>query len=107
MSFDISESIGQMASAMEQSVGQDISVGAGQIASFAAQALSKQKESLAELAQARLENELDQDEFEEELQREMLIVETEMLTADVMAKAAVQKAIQAAITVLSKAVMPI
>ena len=103
MSFDISDSIGQMAGAMEQSVGKD----ASEFASYAVEVLSKQQEALAELAEARLEGELDQDEFEEELQREMLIVESEMLAANVIAKAAVQKAIQAAIKVLTKAVMPL
>ena len=88
---------------MKDSLGE----GAGDIASYAVKALKNQKASLAELAEARQSGELDEAEFEEELQREMLITETEMLAVTVIGKAAIQKAIQAAIGVLTKLVMPL
>lgn len=103
MSFDISSAIGDMAGAMSDSIGE----GAGDLAGFAVAALSKQAEALAELAEARASGELDEAEFEAELQREMLITETEMLAVTVIGKAALQKAIQAAVGALTKLACPI
>lgn len=96
MSFDISSAIGEMAGAMQASVAED----AGDIAQFAQRVLMNQKDSLAELAQARLDGDLDEEEFTDELKREMLVTETELLALTVMGKAAIQKAIQAATSVL-------
>ncbi|MFT4928626.1 MAG: hypothetical protein ACI8WB_004746 [Phenylobacterium sp.] len=123
MSFDITNAIGQMAGAIGQmagaigqmagamgqmagAMGHSITDGADDIRAFAQQALLNQQDALVELAQARLDGSLDQQEFEQELTREMLIVETEMLAVTVIGKAALQKAIQAAMGVLFKLVIP-
>lgn len=100
MSFDIDNALGEMADAMKLSVAGDL----GDIRSFALEALNKQRASLEELAQARLDGDLDDEELQEELAREMLVVETELLAVTVMGKAMVQKAINAAIGVLMKIV---
>lgn len=102
MSFDINSAISEMAGVMGGSIGK----GVADIAIFADKALSNQKEALAELAQARQEGELDDAEFAQELQREMLVVESEMLTVTAIGKAALQQAIQAAIGTFTSLVKP-
>ena len=103
MSFDINNAIGQMINTMKSTANQD----GIDISTYAAKVLDNQKESLAELVQARLDGDLDQAEFEEELQREKLVAESELLALEVMGKAMVQKALNAAFEVLVKMVVPI
>lgn len=103
MDFNIDSAIGSMGDAMQGSLGE----GVGDIASFAVAALSKQKDSLAELADALRSGDINQQDFEEEMQRQMVIVETELLTVTVIGKAAIQKAINAAISALSSIAKPI
>lgn len=103
MDFDIDSAIGGMSDAMQGSLGE----GAGEIASFALTALSKQKDALAELADALRTGDISRQDFEEEMQRQMLIVETELLTVTVIGKAAIQKAINAAISAVTSMVKPI
>ena len=103
MDFDIDSAIGGMSDAMQGSLGE----GVDDIASFAVTALSKQKDALAELADALRSGDIEQEDFEQEMQRQMLIVETELLTVTVIGKAAIQKAINAAISALSTIAKPI
>ncbi|NQZ11232.1 MAG: hypothetical protein HRT35_29115 [Algicola sp.] len=102
MNFDINSAISEMAGAMQGSVGK----GVADIAIAANTALSNQKEALAALAEALQQGDLDEAEFAQELQREMLVVETQMLTVTVIGKAAVQKALQAAIGTLTSLIKP-
>lgn len=103
MSFNIDNAISQMVGAMKSSLGADVK----DISSYATQVFENQKESLAELSQALLDGDLDQQEFEQELQREKLVSETELLALQVMGKAAIQQALTAAFNVLIKLVKPI
>lgn len=97
MSFEIDNALAQMVDAMKVAVGES----AQEMEKFALAALAKQKAALEELTQARLDGDLDDEEFEDEIKREMLVMETELLTLTVMGKALVQKAINAAIAALT------
>jgi len=59
--------------------------------------LDSKKESLRKLGEALLNNEIDDELFNKELKREMLVVEAELLTNKIMKKASAEKAINKAI----------
>ncbi len=103
MSFNINVALGEMADAMQLSVACD----AGDIQQFALKALNRQKAAFEELAIALADGDLDQDEFQDEIAREMLVVETELLAVTAMGKAMVQKAINAAINTLVQLALPV
>ena len=67
------------------------------------QALEAQKASIEALAQAKLNGEINEDEFAAELEREKAILEVELITLEIIAKATVQKAINAAMSCLTSA----
>ncbi|NGN96222.1 hypothetical protein G5S52_00700 [Grimontia sp. S25] len=66
--------------------------------------IDRQKVELEELLAAREQGLLTGDEFEVELEREKLIAEAEVLTAQIATKAEVQKAVNKAFNVLLKSV---
>lgn len=102
MSFDIEHGVNEMLGAMKLSIGSDYM----EIEAFARQALVNQESSVKILAQALENGDLDRDEFEYEMKREMQVVEIELLATKVMGKAAIQKALQAAVTALTRFIKP-
>ena len=100
MSLNIGEVLKDMADAMKDSVREDV----GDISEYAKQILENKKESLEELGAARLSGEIDDEIFDREINREKTVVETELLTIQIMTKAQAQKAVNAAIDVFVQAV---
>ena len=100
MNFRIDEVLADMVKAMEDSVGEDVS----DIAEYARKILENEKESLAELARARIDENIDEEDFGREIEREMKVVEAELLTIKIMTKAAAEQAINAAVNVFLDAV---
>ena len=64
--------------------------------------MAKQEDSLEELIQARKDGEITTQEFEIEIQREQKILEAEMLSLQITAKAEIQKLVNGVIQALSK-----
>ncbi|MCK4814611.1 hypothetical protein KA005_02480 [bacterium] len=100
MSFSIGEVLKDMAIAMKDSVREDV----GDISEYAKQILENEKESLEELGSARLSGEIDDEVFDREIKREKTVVETELLTIQIMTKVQAQKAVNAAIDVFVQAI---
>jgi hypothetical protein len=100
MSFDIEQVLKDMADAVADSVKE----GAGDIKSSAKEILDLEKESLKELAEAKLKGNIDQEAFDREIEREKKVVEAELLTIEIMTKALAQKAVSAAIDVFVRAI---
>ena len=100
MSFNINNVINDMVSVMKNSVESD----AEDISGYAQQVLQGEKETLQELAELRLNGQITDEELKSELQDEKDTVEAQMLALVVMNKAMIQKAANAAMDVLFKAV---
>jgi len=78
--------------------------GADDIKGAVKEILDAEKESLRELGEARLKNEIDDTVFNRELEREKKVVEAELLTIQIMTKALAQKAVNEALDIFVKAV---
>ncbi len=100
MSFDIDQVLEDMAGAMADTVKK----GVGDIKNAVQEILDAERESLKELGEARLRNEIDDAVFDREIEREKKVVEAELLTVAIMTKALAQKAVNAAMDVFVKAV---
>jgi len=100
MSFDIESVLRDMVSAINDSAKEDV----GDIKEYAETIIKNEKESLKELGEARVLGEIPDDVFDREIKREKKVVETELLTIQIMTEAAVQKAVNAAIDVFITAV---
>lgn len=100
MNIDIIKIFSDMAKVAGQSLEADgAEIGLGMV-----NVLNNNKQSLAELAQGRIDGEINDEDFSAELAREKLIVEAEMITLEIAGKAAIQKAVNSAMDVLTKAV---
>ena len=66
--------------------------------------LNNNKESISELIQARANGDIDQQDFDIEMEREKSILEVEMIGQEIASKAAIQKAVNAAMGTLTNAV---
>jgi hypothetical protein len=100
MPVDIGEIINKMLDAMRGVAANDWP----KIEGYAKSIVEKERDVLKNLAQLRIEDKLTQEEFESELRDEKDTVEAELLAVQVLGKAAVQKAANAAIKVFSDAV---
>ncbi len=100
MQFDINEVLADMISAVKGIVSENWD----EVKSVTNQFLQRRKERLELLVDLRLKKELSQDKFESRLQDEKLIFEAELHAIAVVSKAIAQKAANAAIDVLTKAV---
>ncbi len=100
MTFDIDEVIREMIAAIAGVVQED----EGDISGYAKEIMEKEKETLAELSDLRLQGEIDDEEFQSEIEDEKETIAAELKAVVVMEKAMVQKAVNAAIDVLIKAV---
>jgi len=100
MNFDINEVLADMLSAVKGTVSENWD----EVKSPASQFVQRRKERLELLAELRLNKELSQEKFESRLKDEKLILEAELHAIAVISKAIAQKAANAAIDVLLKAV---
>ena len=76
----------------------------GDIEEYGKEILENEKESLELIGQERLAGRWSEEKFDDELEREKKVMEAELLTIQIMTKAAAQKAINAAIEVFVNAV---
>jgi hypothetical protein len=100
MDFDINEILADMLNAVEGEVKDNWK----NVKDAASTFLQYRKERLSLLAELRLNNEIDQDFFERRLADEAKILESELHSIAIISKAIAQKAANAAIEVLQKAI---
>ena len=100
MSFDIDAVLGDMLIAVKDSVDADWD----DVKGYAKQVFENEKEALAELAEQRLRGKITEEELKSELDDEKDTVEAELKAIQVMTKAMAQRAANAAMDVLSKAI---
>jgi hypothetical protein len=101
MSVDISNLFNDMAQSAASVLGDEASAAQQGIM----QVFQNNKDSMAELIEARANGDIDQEEFESELEREKLVMEAELITLEIIAKSAVQKAMNAAMDTLKSALV--
>jgi len=100
MNIDINAVVSDMLSAIKGTVEGNWK----KVESTVNQFLQNRKERLQLLVQLRIDNEIDQDEFDSRLADEKLIIEAELNALAVLSKAIAQNAANAAIAILQKAV---
>ena len=100
MNFDINEVLADMLSAVKGTVEDNWD----EVKSTANQFLQRKKERLELLAVLRINGDLSQKKFESRLEDEKLIAEAELNAIAVISKAIAQKAANAAMVILHKAV---
>jgi len=77
------------------------------VLSYIQKVFEGERESLKALCDARLADQIDDAEFNQELDREKSVLEGELLTARIMTKAGTQKAVNAAMGVLQKTIQSV
>lgn len=100
MAFDINETVAQMLGAVKTTVKDNWSMVKGSANTF----LQTRKDRLELLASLRLSNEISQKFFLKRVEDEKKILESELHAIAILTKATAQKAANAALDVLSKAV---
>ncbi len=100
MSFNISDVLTNMKTAAYDAVKDDVHV----IPDYINEILEGEKEALKILAEERLAGNFTDEEFLHELEREKDVLQTQMLTIEIMTLALAQKAVNAAMDVLIKAI---
>jgi hypothetical protein len=100
MNLNMSEVLADMLSAIKGTVGDNWN----EVKGVADQFLQRRKERLEMLAELRMTGELTSDKFESRLLDEKLIAEAELNAVSVVSKAIAEKAANAAIGILQKAV---
>lgn len=100
MSFDINETIGQMANAIKGSLQQDWSAAKDAVNTY----LNNRKARLELLADMRIQGQIDDGFMKKRLADEEVILESELHSIAILTKAAAQHAANAAIDVLEKAI---
>jgi hypothetical protein len=100
MSFDFGSVAGEMVDAIKKNASDE----SGKISGYARTIVEKEKVILEELAQARLANDISEQEFKDEMEREKKVLQAELLTFEIMSKAMAQKAVNAAVNVFINAI---
>lgn len=100
MNFNMNEVLSGMLSAIQGTVTDHWD----EVKSTANQFLQRKKERLKLMAELRISGELSQEKFESRLEDEKLILEAELNALAVISKAIAQKAVNAAMDILDKAV---
>ena len=100
MGLNVENLMEQMADAANSEVADSV----GDIRTFAKEVFKRKEESLKELALARAANEIDDEIFNMEIEREKKVVEAELLTMQIMTKASAQKAVNAALDIFAASV---
>jgi hypothetical protein len=99
MSFDIDKTLADMAKAISAVFSGDWP----KIKECAEKVLKDEKAALADIAKARLLDEINDEELKSELEDEQATLEAALLVCEIKAKAMVQKAINAALNVFVEA----
>lgn len=92
MAIDLEKTLGLMLQALEKEVG----AGRKKFLLVSEEFLASNKERFEMIAKLRLDGELTEDEFVDRLNDEKMMLEAQLNTLRVLAKAAVQKAVNAA-----------
>jgi hypothetical protein len=100
MSFNIETVLKDMGVAAKKTLEKDL----GEIEDFSKEILEEEEESLELIAKERVAGRWSEEKFNRELGREKKVIEAELLTIEIMTKAAAQRAVNAAIEVFVKAV---
>lgn len=100
MSLDMNNVISDMLSAASEAIDEGI----GDFNTYAGRILENHRNSLAELAEARIAGHIDNTVFERELERERVVLETELITLQIISRAAAQRAINSAIDAFARSV---
>lgn len=100
MNIDFSSIFNEMA----QNAAQVVEEGGEQLGSEIHRFMERNQDSIAELTTALANGEISQDEYEQELSREQYVLEAELIGMEIQAKSAIQKAVNAAMQVLTSAV---
>ena len=77
------------------------------VLSYIQKVFEGEREPLKALCDARLSGEIDDAEFNQELEREKFVLEGELLTVRIMSKAGIQRAVNAAMDVLQKSIQSV
>ncbi len=88
-------------STVSEMVGESIKEAVGEASGDLLEVLEDRRDGLSELLQAVEDGDLTEDDLKEELEREKIVLETEMLAKQIAAKAEIQKAINAAMDALT------
>lgn len=100
MSFDIEGTIGDMATAISGVVSDEWSG----VEACVKKALNDEKEALENIAKARIDNEIDDEDLKSHLEDEKVVLEAALLACKVKAKILVQNAANSAMDVLKEAI---
>ena len=100
MSIDISSLFGDMA----QSASGALEEGGEAVGAQMQQVLENNKNSIQELLVARENGDINQEDFDMEMEREKQVMEAELIGLEIMAKSAIQKAMNAAMDTLKATV---
>jgi hypothetical protein len=100
MAFNFNLVLGDMANAIKENSAD----ASGNISTYAKMVMEKEKISLQELAIARLDGDISEQEFNDEVAREKKVLQAELLTLKIMGKAMAQKAVNAAMGVFINAI---
>ena len=100
MAFDIDQTISDMASAISGVITDEWPA----VKECVEKALDDEKEALLDIAQARINNEITDDDVKSNLEDEKVVLEAALLACQVKAKVMAQNAVNAAINVLKTAI---
>ncbi|WP_155730960.1 hypothetical protein [Pseudoalteromonas luteoviolacea] len=89
MEFDIAKTLQDVSGQVMSEMGEIGSTFAGELG----KAFADKEQSLIELSTAYLQGELDESELKQELEREQKVIEAQLITLEIAAKAAIQKAV--------------
>lgn len=96
--------IGNLFKEMATTAGDSLQEEAGNLSAEVLSVLDQNRDSIAELVEARTNGDINEEDFNVELQREKAILEVEMISLEIVSKSAVQKAMNAAMDTLMSAV---
>ncbi|MBQ4839333.1 MULTISPECIES: hypothetical protein [Pseudoalteromonas] len=92
-----------IASTLQNAVSQatgELGESGGAIADGLAKIVAQKQESLTQLSNALLQGEISETEFAEEIKRESLVIEAELVSIEIAGKAAIQKAVNGFVNTL-------
>lgn len=105
MNIDIKKVASEAVNTLDVNVQQGIGQSVEQLKGALAQALQTRESEMAELVNALKSGEMSEEEFQVELSREKLVIEAELLTEEIRAKAEIQKLVQGAFSMISGLVL--
>lgn len=100
MSFDIEKTLGDMTAAISGVISSEWP----NVQACISKAMDDEKVAFADIAKARLDNEIDDEDMQSQLEDEKVALEAALLACQVKAKAMAQKAANAAVDVLKAAI---